>query len=1031
MSALGPFCQSAGISTTSLEDPETEKLPELGVVTNGIALELKNYADTNSWTIQRYLVILAKIDPNFASVVNLSSVTSKINTVKEQKKKLTSKKKVKGVKNVNELLARQFSAPIQRKDSCQNTQNEQDSLKVKDVPKNANCEQETDIPNVQSPVFPNVQSPVFCTREVQTEHETDISELNVLKYKVRVQERRLKQLSNKVSEKKCTLENLNKTVGHYSVKNVNKRDANSRKNLHALRETHRQLLKQQKIVKSQQQHSSTRSDLQKEISALKSQLETLKDCYETEKEKKLSVQKKNSYLKSEISRLRAQEVLKCDCISLYDSENENVQKLKLELTERELIIAELEEDIKSLKNEHLVTKNEHGYTENTRLCIMELAGLECAVEKMSPVIQTVAKHIFDKHITKEDLPNATTCQTIVDEGHFIAKAYIANRIDHSSSWGLGRDGTTRRKQKIVDTAITLDSGENISLGFTRVAKENSDTIQKVTEEQLNELSTINNDPEYLTETLSKLAFTMSDRAANEKKADQLLDEWREQMLKDYGGSIDDVHHFHCMAHVLLGLHNYIIPNLKEHEHELERENGPIGRNSLSYFNSWSKKESVVNRVVRTTSDTFGPAGDHLGVRDRWEAYCSEHGIKSLIGNYRDNRFNALFQTSAEVFMHREEFIKVLGTVSKPNMKLKAVKSDLESNDVCSLLQCLGLYYIKLTGPYWNMITNGSVNYFELSTHIKDIEKFLTTCEENPKHLLVRNEHWASTDPLDISLVPHYDKLADKLFEINDDTKDKLLTVIPIVASGMLKCVRKQLADFLQGGKFEKVSADHQKHATFAPVTNLSCEHHFGDLDSSQRRRPHASNHHHSSIQMLKRNRTQISEWLSGMDREIKSELLKSARKGGKELRRKHQENEKNVLTEIHESMMLEVQNKGKKRKNNDCVNSNKSQRCEDTFKEIESVSVNDYVAVAYQDNWYPGIVEKLTDIDTVVVKFMAPCKKSGVFQWPARDDRQLVKKEFILCKNIVPDCINSGRQWFVKEHSDISNVYSKFYAMYF
>jgi hypothetical protein len=71
-----------------------------------------------------------------------------------------------------------------------------------------------------------------------------------------------------------------------------------------------------------------------------------------------------------------------------------------------------------------------------------------------------------------------------------------------------------------------------------------------------------------------------------------------------------------MAHVLLGLHNYITPNLKEHEQELERHNGPIGRNSLSIFSSWSKKEGVVNRVVRTTSETtFRLAGNHLCVWD--------------------------------------------------------------------------------------------------------------------------------------------------------------------------------------------------------------------------------------------------------------------------------------------------------------------------------------------------------------------------------------------------------------------------------
>ncbi|KAL4238812.1 hypothetical protein ACF0H5_003519 [Mactra antiquata] len=72
--------------------------------------------------------------------------------------------------------------------------------------------------------------------------------------------------------------------------------------------------------------------------------------------------------------------------------------------------------------------------------------------------------------------------------------------------------------------------------------------------------------------------------------------------------------------------------------------GPVGRDSLSIFNTWTTSGTVLERVVCTTSENFGPAGDHHGVRDKWEAYCYEWGLKSAIGNYIDNRFNGLFHT---------------------------------------------------------------------------------------------------------------------------------------------------------------------------------------------------------------------------------------------------------------------------------------------------------------------------------------------------------------------------------------------------
>ncbi|KAG1653601.1 hypothetical protein GQR58_025470 [Nymphon striatum] len=52
-----------------------------------------------------------------------------------------------------------------------------------------------------------------------------------------------------------------------------------------------------------------------------------------------------------------------------------------------------------------------------------------------------------------------------------------------------RDGTTRKKQKIVDTSVTLDLGDVMSLGFTRVASETAETIQSVTQNQMIELGT--------------------------------------------------------------------------------------------------------------------------------------------------------------------------------------------------------------------------------------------------------------------------------------------------------------------------------------------------------------------------------------------------------------------------------------------------------------------------------------------------------------------------------------------------------------
>ncbi|XP_060575247.1 uncharacterized protein LOC132732765, partial [Ruditapes philippinarum] len=212
-----------------------------------------------------------------------------------------------------------------------------------------------------------------------------------------------------------------------------------------------------------------------------------------------------------------------------------------------------------------------------------------------------------------------------------------------------------------------------------------------------------------------------------------------------------------------------------------------------------------------------------------------------------------------------------------NLKLTAVKSDLESVEICALLQSLGLFYVKVTGPYWNLVTCGKLTYLGLDKHVGEIEEFLTKCVSSPETLFISAHHWSTSDPLEIAQVPHHARLVEVLFDINDESRDLILS------RALLKCIRKQLVDFLHGGKFYQPSAD-PKPTNFAPLTNLGCEHHFGDLDSSQRRRPNASYHYHMSVQLLKRNRKHVMEWIEKMDSKQKEQLMASARKEGVKLR---------------------------------------------------------------------------------------------------------------------------------------------------
>ena len=166
----------------------------------------------------------------------------------------------------------------------------------------------------------------------------------------------------------------------------------------------------------------------------------------------------------------------------------------------------------------------------------------------------------------------------------------------------------------------------------------------------------------------------------------------------------------------------------------------------------------------------------------------------------------------------------------------------------------------------------------------------------------------------------HDKYVQSLFTLNEETHSLLFDLIKLVATAMIKCIDKQLVDFLPGGKFHVSNEIDVRHTKFAHTTNLAGDHHFGDLGSSQKRRPSASMHHHSSIQLLKRNRKQMVSWLEDMASTHRSSIIKKARKGGRILRELHINNEKSVISTVHDEMMKPKPTKRKRKQKDEIEN---------------------------------------------------------------------------------------------------------------
>lgn len=79
-----------------------------------------------------------------------------------------------------------------------------------------------------------------------------------------------------------------------------------------------------------------------------------------------------------------------------------------------------------------------------------------------------------------------------------------------------------------------------------------------------------------------------------------------------------------------------------------------------------------------------------------------------------------------------------------NLKIKAVEADLKSTEVCAFLQAYRLYFLQVTGPFWNSVTGGKVSYLDLSLIVLKLRDYLQQCANSPSYLL-EESIWLCSD----------------------------------------------------------------------------------------------------------------------------------------------------------------------------------------------------------------------------------------------------------------------------------------------
>ena len=310
--------------------------------------------------------------------------------------------------------------------------------------------------------------------------------------------------------------------------------------------------------------------------------------------------------------------------------------------------------VKELESQAFVTKeHQKKYLDNVRQCCMELLALNVGIKNVDPIIRCVLRHIAS--IEVKELPHSSSLVRMLAEMKGLACQQLAEELSKEQCVTLHSDGTSKYGQHYYSFQIsTYDSA--YSLGLTEMLTGSTSQVLHIFKQILSDLELVAG-PLSGSILLSKIKNTMSDHHIVEKKFNELLEDYRcdilptvieswETMTPDEQSSMSTLNNFFCGMHVLVGM--------------ADAASSALLRWEISHFNGATDTTSCVIRrkgesgivcLVRTACKALSKHGsEQSGVYQSFTSYLVSNGIKrNPLAPFRGNRFNILFYDAGVLF----------------------------------------------------------------------------------------------------------------------------------------------------------------------------------------------------------------------------------------------------------------------------------------------------------------------------------------------------------------------------------------------
>ncbi|MBN3312970.1 SPIN4 protein, partial [Atractosteus spatula] len=677
-------------------------------------------------------------------------------------------------------------------------------------------------------------------------------------------ESEIKALSNKLSK-------ANEKLGQGSVRNVNKRLRRRDSKIRTL---------EQKVVECEQTvilNELEKSELEKEKAQLEKSIDELQEQLEKLRYTKKKESQKVAYYKRKCDS-------EADLAHRVRDLNEEVQFWQ---GEYEGLKTEIDRIVS-----HNISMYEKGkYSDAVREAYMDLvANMGVSARKASQIVRLVLDKLVGIQVDR--LPGESFCKYLVLEARQVSLQHLKEKLLQESNLTLATDGTTKYGHKYGTAGISFQDGSRMHLGLREQASGSAqcifDTVREMVKDVVNSGSRDSDTTRSEKEIFCKITNLIGDRASTEKKFNEILAQYRTDILPEIVDGFDDlsetdkarigvINELFCGLHLIDGLAHQANVTLSVWERMIFGGE-KVGSVSLDWMHR-TVGESGTVRLIRSVCKAIHERGcEKSGKSVQFRSFLLSQGKSDHVPlvPFKGNRINAMFHNAAGVYFLHAELLEFMHDIRNENKLIEAVFEDLSVGQFIAGCRALGIICKLVTEPLWKAlgkkehVLKMNARYRELVCKLKEWQA------DSSK--LVRGEVRLFID-IEVHSGPVLQKLTEQR---SPEFEDMTRQAVELILASFVKVCCRMVADHLEYGRYDEVSEEMFEKLDSAPKTNVSCERDFGIFDNLLKVKARATALAVEGMIMFKENRSW--QWLEKLDSEKKAEVLSQARESVKEQR---------------------------------------------------------------------------------------------------------------------------------------------------